>query len=193
LEMYSTIGSAIRYGCHKYKETKRVFLDGSMLVLREETPKLISPTNAKELAGTVAEAMLSGFKFATKLITGDGGLTDNFYSVHEEMKNSMLNAVTEFIESQYFKHDLSGEDRITFVKEADLFLVKFAWMVLQHIQCFPSMQGCKEYIEQHMPNEKKATTTKNSGGNFNQQSNNYLIVILDMMMYPIPGNSSKVH
>jgi hypothetical protein len=54
------------------------------------------------------------------------------------------------------------------------------------------MQGCKEYIEQHMPNEKKATITKNSNGNFNQQSDNYLIVIIDMMMYPIPGNSSKV-
>jgi hypothetical protein len=72
MEMYCTLGRANNNGSHPYKQMKEQFLNGSMFKARGQKPRLITPMTVKGYVQSVAQAMLSGFKTATKTITKDG-------------------------------------------------------------------------------------------------------------------------
>jgi hypothetical protein len=149
-DLYSLLGSAENYGGHNYKKYKKEFLDGEMLEERQEPFQLLNPNIAKEYVEKVAEAMLSGFEGATEGFTRDTELSEKFCNVHNEMKQNMFRCVQDSLDNGEFSNDLPNECRAEFLKEAGLFLGKFAWMVLQHIRCFPKMQGSDDYIKQQI-------------------------------------------
>ncbi len=170
LQMYSTLGSAIHYGHDNYRIVKQQFLNGMVLRKREGGLKLIQPLEVKGNVALVASTMTTGFREATFHVPNNRDLTDDFIKVNRVVKEKMLSVVCKFAGENAidFQQPLLGENQTKFLIEANRFLGKFVWMVLQHIQSFPHMQGSKEYIKKQMTN-KSQVSSGNNKSNDNQK------------------------
>ncbi len=168
LQMNSTLGNAIHYGRDTYHAAKQPFLNGMILRKREGGLKLIQPSEVKVKVNLVASAMMKGFNEVTSNVPNNSDLTDDFIKVHKVVKEKMLFVVCKFAgeNATDFQQPLLGENQTIFITEANQFLGKFVWMVLQLIQSFPHMQGSKEYTKKQMTKK-----TQVSGGNNKSNGN----------------------
>ena len=71
LNDYSTLGRADNYGCNLYKDTKKRFLDGSVLVEWKDDVRAIAAMDAKDYVIKIAKALKSGFEEATESFRED--------------------------------------------------------------------------------------------------------------------------
>ena len=124
---------------------KTNFLNGNTLVAREEGIETISTTSAKGLVLEIARVTKKSFISATESFQGNSDLDDKFCEVHKEMKKAMF--VLFVGQGRPFANNFPEVNQWNiFLKEADLFLGKFVWMVLMHIRSLPSMPGSDEYV-----------------------------------------------
>ena len=154
VKLYSILGKTDNYGTDEYQKHKTNLLDGTMLEERNPPHKFISASHAKDFAMKLAGAMKDGFTNATSSFTQDEDLSDNFGKVLKRMTQDMSTIVSGKNFDDCCKNQFRDDNnRKIFLDEAEIFLRKCAWMVLQRSAQFFSLPHtpCQQYQRNFLP------------------------------------------